>query len=306
MLHQAYRYYRKYHNDGIGLKSLILMMVGMETFHTVLWIMVCYEYLVISYFNPLGLVTIHWYIRLTVPATAFTGILSGIFYAGRLYYLGPQYRPMVAIAVFVLLLSLGWDLAATVYIFRSKTLLDFEHFSWIVSVAYGLAVLCGIITVSALIFALRRSRTGTKRTNSVVDIIVLYLINTGLLTTVVGLFVFIFALIRPGNLIYAALSIPGVKLYSNSVLAMLNSRHSLSARLHHTFGTNSDDDGASRPTPPRPPAILETSNPRQVPILLPVTIDVTTSKEWDVEVMTGYSQDFGSRDEESVKVVGDQ
>ncbi|KAJ8495503.1 hypothetical protein ONZ51_g1678 [Trametes cubensis] len=225
MLHQAYRYYHGYHDDSIGLKTLILMMVAMETFHTVLWIMVCYEYLVTSYFNPLSLAKMHWYIRVThgsrdgersahtklgalgllmgnrPPRKAFTGILSGIFYAGRLYYLGPQYRPMVVIAVFVLLLSLGeLELLqshhrqprasrAVYYVdrmgfsFSSETLLDFEHFSWIVSVAYGLAVLCGIITVSALIFALRRSRTGTKRTNSVVDMIVLYLINTGLLTT---------------------------------------------------------------------------------------------------------------------------
>lgn len=34
---------------------------------------------------------------------------------------------------------------------------------WIVSVAYGLAVVCDLITALALIFVLRRSRTGVKR-----------------------------------------------------------------------------------------------------------------------------------------------
>lgn len=34
---------------------------------------------------------------------------------------------------------------------------------WIVSVAYGLAVMCDLITALALIFVLRRSRTGVKR-----------------------------------------------------------------------------------------------------------------------------------------------
>ncbi|KAH9896098.1 hypothetical protein C8Q73DRAFT_789881 [Cubamyces lactineus] len=287
MLHQAYRYYRNHADDSTGFKILVLSIVVMETFHTILWIMVCYEYLVTSYFNPISLNKLHWYIRLTIPTTAFTGVLSGIFYAGRLYYLGPQYRPLVAIVVLVLILSLGWDLgeqrrtpddSACVVIhdsvvpqlrhFRSETLLDLEHFSWIVSVAYGLAVLCGVITVSALIFALRRSRTGAKRTNAVVDILVLYMVNT---------------------------------VYSNSVFAMLNSRRSLSARLHHDFAAHSEEglSRASRPTPPPRPHC----SVRQGPILIPVTIDISTTAYWDVEAMAGYSYgpDSGSTDKESTK-----
>ncbi|KAJ8495506.1 hypothetical protein ONZ51_g1677 [Trametes cubensis] len=298
-------YYRMYPNDGVMLKGLILIIVAMETFHTAMWILVCYEYLVVSYFNPLNLITIHWYIRLTIPLTAFTGIFSQIFYAGRVYYIGPQYRLLVAIAVVVMFVSLGWDLVATAKVFRSKTLLEFEQYSWIVSVAYGLAVLCDIITASALIFVLRRSRTGVRRTDSVVDVLVLYTINTGLLTTVVGMLVFIFALVRPGNLIYAAISIPGVKLYSNSVLAMLNSRRSLSARMNHDFGGDSEAGRASRPTTPRPRTVLETWNVRQVPISLPVTIDITASTHSDVEAMAGYSPDCGSTDGETSKGNGE-
>ncbi|KAI0323970.1 hypothetical protein GY45DRAFT_1289638 [Cubamyces sp. BRFM 1775] len=305
MLHQTYRYYRMYPNDGVMLKGLIMIIVVMETFHTAMWILVCYEYLVISYFNPFNLVIVHWYIRLTIPLTAFTGMFSQIFYAGRVYYIGPQYRLLVAIAVVVMFVSLAWDLVATVKVFHSETLLQFEQYSWIVSVAYGLAVLCDIITASALIFVLRRSRTGVKRTDSVVDILVLYTINTGLLTTVVGMLVFIFALVQPGNLIYAAISIPGVKLYSNSVLAMLNSRRSLSARMNHDFGGDTEADRASRPTTPRPRTVLETWNVRQVPISLPVTLDVTASAHSDVEAMAGYSPDFGSTDGETSKADGE-
>ncbi|KAH9896099.1 hypothetical protein C8Q73DRAFT_789882 [Cubamyces lactineus] len=324
MLHQTYRYYRMYPNDGVVLKGLILIIVIMETFHTAMWILVCYEYLVISYFNPLNLITIHWYIRLTIPITAFTGMFNSMpeesivvsipDFAAEVtdeashldILVGPQYRLLVAVAVVVMFVSLGWDLVATVKAFRSDTLLQFEHFSWIVSVAYGLAVLCDIITASALIFVLRRSRTGVKRTDSVVDILVLYTINTGLLTTVVGLLVFVFALVRPGNLIYAGISIPGVKLYSNSVLAMLNSRRSLSARMNHDFGGDSEAGGASRPTTPRPRTVLETWNVRQVPISLPVTIDITASTHSDVEAMAGYSSQSGSGDSEIVKIGGDQ
>ncbi|KAH9858032.1 hypothetical protein C2E23DRAFT_880705 [Lenzites betulinus] len=278
MLHQTYRYFRMYPGDGLPLKGLILTIVLMETFHTVLWIIICYQYLVVNYFNPLNLIQTHWYIKLTIPMTAITGMFSQIFYAGRVYYIGPQlkYRLLVAAAVFVMLLSLGWDFAATVKVFRATTIFEFSHWTWIVAVAYGLAVLCDLITALALIFVLRRSRTGVKRTDTVVDALVMYTVNTGLLTTILGSLVFIFAIVYPDNLIYAGLSIPGVKLYSNSVLAMLNSRRSLSERMMQNFeaGTNGQVR-ASRPSTPH--TALETWNVRQVPVTLSVTMDSTRS-----------------------------
>ncbi|EIW52182.1 uncharacterized protein TRAVEDRAFT_75272 [Trametes versicolor FP-101664 SS1] len=278
MLHQTYRYYRMYPGDSLALKGLVFIIVAMETFHTALWIIICYEYLINNYFNPFNLIETHWrvtpklyalrYIKLTIPVTAITGTFSQIFYAGRIYYIGPQYRPIVAAAVTVMLLSLGWDFAATVKVFHAATIFEFSHWTWIISVAYGMVVLCDLINATALIVVLRRSRTGVKRTDTVIDTLVLYTVNTGLLTTIVSSLVFAFALAYPDNLIYGALSIPGVKLYSNSVLALLNSRRALSERMKQ--GLEDDSDWARPPT-------LETWNVRHVPISLPVTIDMTGS-----------------------------
>ncbi|EIW52178.1 uncharacterized protein TRAVEDRAFT_53603 [Trametes versicolor FP-101664 SS1] len=256
MLHQTYQYFRTYPGDRLALKSLVLAIVFMETLHTVLWIIICYEYLVVNYFNLLNVVETHWYIKLSIPLTAITGTTSQIFYAGRLYYIGPQlkYRLLVAVAAFVMFLALGWDFAATVKIFRAKTIFEFSQWTWIVAVAYGFAVL----------------------TDTVVDTLVLYAVNTGLLTTIIGSLVFIFALVYPDNLIYAGLSIPGVKLYSNSVLAMLNSRRSLSERMMQGFEAGSHGQGRGQRSQ-APHTVLETWNVRQVPVSLPVTMDLTRS-----------------------------
>ncbi|EIW52183.1 uncharacterized protein TRAVEDRAFT_53608 [Trametes versicolor FP-101664 SS1] len=259
---------------GAILLGSIFGFILMETFHTVLWIIICYQYLVVNYFNPLNLIETHWYIKLTIPMTAITGMFSQIFYAGRVYYIGPQlkYRLLVAAAVFVMFLSLGWDFAATVKVFRASSIFEFSHWTWIVSVAYGLAVVCDLITALALIVVLRRSRTGVKRTDTVVDALIMYTVNTGLLTTILGTLVFAFAIVYPDNLIYAGLSIPGVKLYSNSVLAMLNSRRSLSERMMQGFEAGTHDEGrAGRPQTPH--TVLETWNVRQMPVTLPVTMD---------------------------------
>ncbi|KAL1940984.1 hypothetical protein VTO73DRAFT_7620 [Trametes versicolor] len=284
MLHQTYQYFRTYPGDRLALKSLVLAIVFMETLHTVLWIIICYEYLVVNYFNLLNVVETHWYIKLSIPLTVrlwdyslwFVLMLgSGLlghhwhdqpnvggrrclnnilcsrkhstpafvysFYAGRLYY------------------------TATVKIFRAKTIFEFSQWTWIVAVAYGFAVLYDLITVVALITVLRRSRTGMKRTDTVVDTLVLYAVNTGLLTTIIGSLVFIFALVYPDNLIYAGLSIPGVKLYSNSVLAMLNSRRSLSERMMQGLEAGSHGQGRGQRSQ-APHTVLETWNVRQVPL----------------------------------------
>ena len=43
--------------------------------------------------------------------------------------------------------------------------------------------------------------------------------------------------------------------------------------------------------------------PFEMPMLLLAIIDVMTSTEWDVDAMSGYSPDTGSRDEENLKTV---
>ncbi|KAM5544618.1 hypothetical protein V8D89_001516 [Ganoderma adspersum] len=80
-----------------------------------------------------------------------------------------------------------------------------------------------------LVVFLLRNRTGAERTDSMIQTLVVYTINTGLVTSVVGIVAFIFALIKPGNLVYFAMGIIVTKLYANSVLALLNTRRYLSS-----------------------------------------------------------------------------
>ena len=50
------------------------------------------------------------------------------------------------------------------------------------SAGVGIASLADTIMTAALIFSLHRSRTGVKRTDSLINVLILYAINTGLLT----------------------------------------------------------------------------------------------------------------------------
>ncbi|KAI0824350.1 hypothetical protein BC628DRAFT_1379021 [Trametes gibbosa] len=276
MLHQAYRYYRIYPGDRTFLKWLVFIIIATETVHTVMWMIACYEYFVVNYFNPANIIKIYWYIKLTIPTSSTTILFCHIFYASRVYYLGTYwiYRVLVALSVIIMVMFLAWGIVATVKVFGSANIDEFAPFIWTVSVTYGHAVLVDLITASALISVLRHSRTGVKSTDSVLDTLVLYTISTGLLTTIIGILIFAFGLAYPNDLIYAGLSIPGVKLYSNSVLAMLNSRQSLSARMTQGLSTASlEPDGHGCTQTGRGP--VERWNARQTPILFAVSLNTT-------------------------------
>ncbi|KAI0822448.1 hypothetical protein BC628DRAFT_1421891 [Trametes gibbosa] len=252
MLHQAYRYFRMYRGDRPALKGLVVAVILAETFHTILCIISCYEFLVSNYFDPVYLLGIHWYLKAGVPAASVVVLLVQIFYACRIYY--RRYKIIVAIAVLFMLDHFGTPTFVLTEpaqrlkhdIHRSlgtgavaSTTEDYSRTTWTISVGYGNGVVFDLITTSTLVTVLRRSRTGFKRTDSVLDTLVLYTVSTGLLATVTGALIFVFALAYPDSLIYIGLTIPGVKAYSNCMLAMLNSRHNLSERLNQGLEADS-------------------------------------------------------------------
>ncbi|KAH9902450.1 hypothetical protein C8Q73DRAFT_785126 [Cubamyces lactineus] len=244
-LHQTYRYFRLYPKDLALFKGFVISIVTMETLHTVIWMIACYHFLITDYFNATSLLTGHWTVKLNVAVTPIFYVncqyfsahvqedpssdrhfaTDRSFYARRVFLLGPKSRWVVAIAAGTMTACLGFDIGATVEAFK-LSLAQFPRFSWLVSAAYGCAVVTDVLLTGALIRVLLRSRTGFKRTDSTLDMLIVYSINTGESSHQV---IFVFALILPGNYIYAGISIVNAKLYANSVLAVLNSRRSLSS-----------------------------------------------------------------------------
>ncbi|KAI0668080.1 hypothetical protein C8Q78DRAFT_1081482 [Trametes maxima] len=235
-IHQTYRYFRLYPNDRFYIKALVIIIVALEAFHSALWVTVGYHYLITEALNISGLILGHWSVRMTVMETGFSVFACQCFYACRVYLIGPRYRWLVVPAAVVLVVGLGFAISAGVEAFiYAHYITDFKHVSWLVSAAYGFAVAADVILTGALVFVLRKARTGSKRSDPILDVLTIYTINTGLLTSIVSIAVFVFALILPGNLIYAGISIVGAKLYANSVLAVLNSRKSIDNRFMDDF-----------------------------------------------------------------------
>jgi hypothetical protein len=88
---------------------------------------------------------------------------------------------------------------------------------------------CDIMIAAAMVFLLLRSRTGLKQTNTIVNRLVLFVVNTGLLTSLFATAAIVCLLASPHTLWYAAFFFITPRLYANSLFATLNARASIRA-----------------------------------------------------------------------------
>ncbi|KAH9847849.1 hypothetical protein C2E23DRAFT_846782 [Lenzites betulinus] len=237
--HQTYRYYRLYPTDGFGLKTLVGILLGLDVLHTITAIHVCYYYLVTNYDNPLSQGTGVWSIRLGIIETGLVILVAHCFYARRLFLLGNGHIFPVSIIGLLLLAEVGFSTAATAESFVQVSFEKFFKFQWLIWVILAVALLVDLVATSILTYYLRRSRTGFKRTDSMVDVLMVYAINTGLSTSVLTFAALICSIAASHTLIWAAITVPATKMYANSLLAVLNSRRSLIDKGLEGFETGS-------------------------------------------------------------------
>ncbi|KAI9060714.1 hypothetical protein FKP32DRAFT_1004490 [Trametes sanguinea] len=278
-LHQMYRYYRLYPEDKKGFRILVVAIMLFQTVHMILCVVAVYYHLVTNYARPETLPVGHWSTRLLTPFSGITIVLCQSFYAYRVYIVGPQliYRAFVAIAALFMASTLGLAIAAAVLGFRTNAE-GFRHgnrkrtyaLQGIVSAIFGSGVAVDVLLTGTLVVVLLSSRSGFRQTDSLVHLLVIYAINTGLMTSIIALLVFILAIASPGNLIYVSLSVVGTKLYANSVLAALNSRRSIQDRMMADTASGSNAyELSSFIAGPRNATRNEPWATREVPISLP-------------------------------------
>ncbi|KAI0749986.1 hypothetical protein C8Q80DRAFT_1269777 [Daedaleopsis nitida] len=229
-LHQFYRYTRLSPNDSFFIKAVVYSVVAFETFHTVLCMHMGYWYLATNYFNPVALGNGVWSVDMIPLSAASVIMASQLFFVRRVYMFGSKYRWVVYLAGLLLVIELGLLAAATAEAFHQGTFAKFEHVTWLISAGFGTAAVADVLLTTALIVTLRSSRTGWKRSDGVIEILILYAVTTGLLTTIFNILTFLFAIIYTDNLIYIGFDIVASKLYATSLLAALNSRHSIAEK----------------------------------------------------------------------------
>ncbi|KAI0353671.1 hypothetical protein OH77DRAFT_1522241 [Trametes cingulata] len=230
-VHQTYQYFRTYPEDEHTKRLLVTALFVLETFHIMLCSHVCYVYLIGNYNYPPALKQGNWSLDLLTLVSGVIIILSQSYFARRVYLLGGgSFRLLVLLTCLLLIGELGFFTAATVQAFEFPAFTHFQSSTWLISAGAAMAACADILLAGVLVVVLRRNAVGMKRLGTVIEILILYTISTGLLTSLVDLLSLVFSLFWPSNLIYTAFGIVSTKLYANSLLAALNARKHLAER----------------------------------------------------------------------------
>lgn len=233
------------------LKSLVAFIWILETAHTVLTIYTVEFYLIMHF----GDVTRLEYSVWSMPISYIIGFI--IAYAVNLCFIWrvlqlSQKRWIAICFVIFATIRCGFGLencsVALMYpawkIFREKVYQTMVV-GWVISAVVD----SGIAFI--LYFYLRKHSTGMKRTDNMLNQLLLYSINTGAVTSFCAVLVIIMFLCLPTNLAFVGVVQVQSKLYAISLLASLNNRE----RLRINNPTNITTEGITSSPMPRFSAI---------------------------------------------------
>ncbi|KAF9475443.1 hypothetical protein BDN70DRAFT_996414 [Pholiota conissans] len=249
---QTFNYYKKGQGDCLAFRLVIYGLWILDTLQIALVTHTLYFYLIKNYNNPLVLLFPTWSIISQVFITCVGDLTVRIIYGRRVWKISHN----IYIIAFVGVASagaFGGGFAFAIEAFIEQTFANFSHISYLMYLALGSAVAADILIAVSLCLSLSRSRTGFKKTDSIVTILMLYAINSSVLTTYASWFqnrmtgssnpkiftdrvcsaaCLITYTIWPEQFTFIGIYVCLSKLFLNSLLAMLNGRKSLKRRIH--------------------------------------------------------------------------
>ncbi|KIM90033.1 hypothetical protein PILCRDRAFT_84795 [Piloderma croceum F 1598] len=241
----------------------------LDAFHLALVSHSMYFYLISNYANPLELTHVVWNFHLQLIVNVVTVSLSSLYRHFTLIVYGSSLRLTagtsngnshlglwcVAVSFFVLHVS-ALTFQTSLVIGATAICVDFakmDLIKWSNILALTTASAVDVLIAVSLCFTLARLRTGFEKTDSMLKSLMLYVLNTGVLTSLCSLAVVSLPLFKyvayPHNFIFLAVELPMTKLYNNAFVAMFNHgiifrQLSIKLGIHPTWGVS--DSGSSR------------------------------------------------------------
>ncbi|TFK21035.1 hypothetical protein FA15DRAFT_672923 [Coprinopsis marcescibilis] len=246
-VHQTYRYYRRYTGDRWTMKTLVTVLWIIDTLQTVFSMHFNYHYLVNNYDNPDALLTSNWSFRLALLLMAGPPFISNAFYVSRLWIIGMRSIALLAGIMALVATRFAFQIVLAVQSWSNPIFTEFQRFSWMVRAYCGASLTADIVLAVAFCYTLNVRRTGYKRTDSKIDLLMIYTINTGSLTSLICLLSLMSLVFLRSGLVYVGLHALLGKLYVNTVLAVLNSRKPRNRRDENLYEIAAFESSDSRP-----------------------------------------------------------
>jgi len=225
---QAFTFFtRRSKKDSLLLKIGIALLWLLDTLQSGLDCHIVYHFLVTNYLNPIVISQTLWSIIVHVTTTSISDFLIRTMFAHRIYRLS---RKNVPITTWIMLLStiyLALGFVITAKAFKLTSFLELDKIQNWLYASFATGTASDMSVTLALIWLLMKSRTGFRRTDALINTLMKYTVNTGVIVNIDSFIVMITYVVMPKNYIFVGFYLLQNKLYLNSYLATLNARDDL-------------------------------------------------------------------------------
>ncbi|KAL4073585.1 hypothetical protein J3A83DRAFT_4229728 [Scleroderma citrinum] len=222
-----------YPDDGVGVKLCVMIVWVLDTLHVSLMCHALYYYLISDYGIVSTLGDSVWSLFASVAVNLCIACVVQAFFTVRIFYLcHRRLRWLVTIPIIVaVLVHLGFGIETVVFL-STKGRFNLSSFSQLAlySVAPSAAIVISDVLITiALCVLLRKyiSHVVSSRIRRLINTLVIYAINRCLLTSLAAIAEVTVWSVDPNSSWYTAIDFTIGKLYTNSLLASLNSRNYL-------------------------------------------------------------------------------
>ncbi|KAI0746744.1 hypothetical protein C8Q80DRAFT_793006 [Daedaleopsis nitida] len=252
---QTYTYYNRSSKDSGLLKSLVAMLWILDTLHVVLICHTVYTYAVTHFGSLAALQKPTWSVVAQIVVTGVSdGIIRAVF-CYRIYILSNQHRLLFVVNGLASTLMVANNFALTVKCFQISVYSDLDKISWLFYFNLSAAVVSDALIAASMCWLLATRSSSFMTVNSTVRTLVLYSVNTGVITTLCTFATLVMYAVAPHTFIFMAIFFALSKLLLNSLLASLNARKALREQLSNadavsiplsSNGPNSGSSGLGR------------------------------------------------------------
>ncbi|OBZ65261.1 hypothetical protein A0H81_14777 [Grifola frondosa] len=211
-----------------------------------------------SHGNPFELIAPTWSSGVVIIITETSSLIVRCVYAHRMWKLSRGHRviPMIVVILSLLNMAIGVAFGANEIVLVSW--LDARKFSWTLYSSCSVEIVVDSIIAVSMFILLSPLRTGVKRFDSVIQTLILYSINTGLLTTLFVVVSIVLFIVVPETFSFVAIYFIIGQLYTNALLGTLNSQSHItetpaqdyadgSPMLTSAIGIDAQDPSVIRP-----------------------------------------------------------
>jgi len=295
---QVFLYFQIFPKDTLSYKALVAWIWITDTAHTVAVCVTIWEYVGRNFTNPAKLQEIVPSYSATIVLTLIATLNVNLFYAWRIHKMSKHNWWLTGLICMLCLTRTALGLFTAAQTITLKDWATFNmNFKACKVAAWSISAATDVVISAARYYHLRRLKQGYSATREVVDVVVIFTINDGLLTCVTVIVVLACLLTMPTNFVWMGIFFSLAKLYSNSVLSALNLRNWYRHR-HRPMGIPLTRHPASRNALQLSPPAAKTLHMQPSDMHeMHSTMEVFVDRQVEYTVPVGkYNEDNGDAD----------